>query len=174
SAAEDRTDRLRRGRVVTRRLRNAGQQRGLVGIIGSKSGQRPTEIVFRCPRKSVLTIAHVDEARIPGEDFFFRAAFRYELLAHLVLDPQREPTLFALPQPHVDVPRADPRRQDARQDPCVSEPITVLLRRLSQEKHAPHELLGDGGPTLREDRAAGHVVPPSTRRQPCAPRAGPY
>src|SRR4029450_11518631 len=95
--------------------------------------------------------------------------FRSELLAHLVFDPQREPKLLALPQHHVDVPRADHHRQDARQDPLVPESITVFLRRLSQEKYATHELLGDGGPTLREDRGTGHVIPPSARRQPRSP-----
>ena len=158
-------------RVVARRLGDAGQQRRLVRVIGGERGEGPAEVVFRRPRKSVLPVAHVHEAGVAGEDLFLRAALRPELLAHLLLEPQRQPDLFALAEHHVDVPRANHRRQGARQQADVPKLIAVFLRRLMLEKDAPHELLRDRRAALREDRPAAHVVAPSSREQPHGPCA---
>ena len=171
SAAQDGSGVVRGGRVVAGRLRNARQQRRLVGIIGSERGERPAEIVFRRPRKSVLPVAHVHEAGIAGENLFLRTTLRSEPLAHLFFDPQRQPDLFALPEHHVRVPRANHRRQGARQDARAPELVAVFLGRLVLEKHTAHELLRDRRAALREDRPAAHVVPPSSRRQSHPPGA---
>jgi hypothetical protein len=76
SAEQDRSPCLRIRRVVTRRFRNARQERRLVGVIGCERGERPAEIVFCRPRKSVLPVAHVHETGIAGEDLFLGAPLR--------------------------------------------------------------------------------------------------
>jgi hypothetical protein len=107
SAAQDSLSFLRVGRVVTRRLGDACEERGLVGVIGGECGERPAEIVFGCRGKPVLTVSHVNEAGVAGENFFFSVAFRTETILHLFFDPQREPNLLQLANQHVDTTRAD-------------------------------------------------------------------
>ena len=158
---------FRTGRVVKRRLCDACEQCCLVSIIHGERGERPTKIVFRRRRKSVLTVSHVDETGVSGQNFFLSAAFRTETLLHLVFDPQRQSNLLQLPNQHVDASRADHVRQRAGQEHAVPELVAVffsrhvLENRQVFEKMTPHELLGDRRSAMREDRRTIHLVLPS-------------
>ena len=154
SAAQDPPGVDRRGCVIARGLGDAGEQRGLVGIVRRERGQRPAEVVFRRCCKSVLTVPHVQQADVSGEDLFLRTAFRPEPLEHLLLNPQRESNLLPFPSEHVDASRANHGRQHARHESGVPELIAVFLRRLILKKTTPHELLGDRRSALRENRRA--------------------
>src|SRR4029453_14689415 len=44
--------------VVAGGLGDAGKHRGHVRVVDRKRGEAPAEIIFRCPGKSVLAIAH--------------------------------------------------------------------------------------------------------------------
>jgi hypothetical protein len=174
AAAENGGVVARRGCVVARRFRDARQHGRFVGIIGRERRERPAEIVLRRTGKAVLSVAHVDEAGVAGEDLFLREAFRSERLAHASFEPQREPDLFELPEHHVGVARANHSGQRASHETGVPELVAVLLRRLALQKHTPHELLRERGSALREDRAAAGVVAAASRGQPRPPRADPH
>ena len=158
SPAQDDSRVLGARRVVARRFGNSGEQRGFVDIIDGEGRELPAKIVFCRPGKSVLTVAHVDEARVSGENFFLRAALRPEPLPHLLFEPQREPHLLPLPSQHVDASCAHHRRQRPCHEPSGPKLVAVLLRRLAAEKAAAHELLSNRRPALREERSASYLV----------------
>ena len=159
--------------VVTRRFRNAGEQRGLVGIVGSEGRELPAEIVLGRSREPVLAVAHVHKARVSSEDLFFRTALRPEPMPHGLFEPQREPHLLTLSSQHIDASRADRRRQQAGHDPGVPKLVAVLLCHHAAEKGPAHELLRDRRPALREERRAGDLVVTAAPQQPTRQHAGP-
>src|SRR5579859_4062094 len=57
----------RRGRILTRRLRDACQKRRLVGILGGERFQRNAEIILRCRSEAITAISQVDETGVTRE-----------------------------------------------------------------------------------------------------------
>ncbi len=146
-------DRVVLGRgIVARSLGDTCQQRRLVDVIGGEGRQRLAEIVLGGPGEPVLSMPHVDLAHVARENLFLGAALGAESGAHLLLDPERQPQFLALPDSHIDVPRADQRGQHTRQGAVGAKLVAVLDGGLLPEKDAAHQLLGDGRSALGKDR----------------------
>src|SRR6185436_14122104 len=84
------------GGIVARALDDACEQGCLVRVIDRVDRERLAEIVFRRRREAVAPVAHVEKARIPGEDLLLRLAPRTEAALQLFLQPEGQPDLLHL------------------------------------------------------------------------------